>query len=161
MATIQEQLERTHSLIEVARDVLPQGWPNHVVITGSSAAVLRGYDIGRLPGDLDLCVSHGIYAQLMYPWTTRGVPYSGLKRLPDAGIEAAFRTEVLDYPHLKVRATKAPTAQGFLVASICDVLALKHKLSRPKDLADIALIENQTRQRQLAHPHTRPPVVRV
>jgi len=131
------------SLIARAASALPDDVRPRTVVFGSAPMALAG--LPRVPGDLDLFMSREGYLRLREAGGEEelGAPVPRLRL--DSEIEVISAFPGVDFDEALAAASRPPAAQGMAVASLEHVVAYKRALSRPKDLADLEMLERWCR----------------
>lgn len=109
------------------------------IVFGSGPLAVYGI---RDTGDIDLFVSSELYQKLISDgWEEKSWDNGG-KYLRNDNVEVDDSWDYGDYnPSLSELIERAISVQGIPFASLEDVLQWKKAFGRPKDLADIKLIE--------------------
>ncbi len=127
------------ALVERLSAKVPSTLLGDAVIFGSAAIALRGFDLGREIGDLDLLVSDATFESLR---TALGevveVRGSTAVVVGAPGVEILKELAGVDHRAVVERASPTPASGGLKVAALDDVIAWKRAQHRPKDLADLA-----------------------
>jgi hypothetical protein len=110
------------------------------IVFGSAPLALAG--LPRQPRDLDLFVSPDLYQELVDDQRPEQTDAQGHHFLLLAeGIEVWASFPGVSWDKVAARARLDPRTSGLKVADLSDVRATKLALGRPRDLADIQLID--------------------
>jgi hypothetical protein len=131
-------------LLELTRALIDERLLSQVVILGSAALWLHGLPLNRVPRDLDLFVSDE---------TFRDWPTQGFQRLPHGDkekIRPAITPQIelfntfpgVTFEEVAPDAVRLEAARPMRVGSVKHLLKWKRAQNRPKDQADIALLES-------------------
>lgn len=128
------------SLLATAAHRLGPTRTGRAIVFGSAPLVLAG--LPRQPRDLDLFVAEDLYSELLADQCTEHTDDQGHRYLLLAErIEAWGSFPGVSWDQVAGRARLDPRTSGLRVADLVDVRATKVALGRPRDLADIQLID--------------------
>ncbi len=128
------------TLIATAARTLGPTRSGRAIVFGSAPLVLAG--LPRKPRDLDLFVSEDLYQELAKELLPEHTDEQGHRFLLLAeGIEVWSSFPGVSWEQASGRARLDPRTSGLKVADLVDVRATKVALGRPRDLADIELID--------------------
>ncbi len=128
------------SLTAVAARHLGPNRAGRAIVFGSGPLVLAG--LPRQPRDLDLFVSEDLYQELAEedrPEQLDDKGHAYLLLADDIEVWSSFPG--VSWDQVSARARLDPRTSGIRVADLADVRATKAALGRPRDLADIQLID--------------------
>jgi hypothetical protein len=133
------RLTRVGALLDGLVAAVPLALLPDAVVFGSAALALRGVDLGREIGDLDVLVSEVTLERVtgrLGPGAERRGSSVRVTGLADVEIPSVLAG--VDHAAVLARATPTPESRGVRVAALEDVVAWKRAQGRPKDLADLA-----------------------
>jgi hypothetical protein len=127
------------SLLATAAERLGPSRSGRAIVFGSAPLVLAG--LPRQPRDLDLFVSEDLYRELREDIEEEvdDQGHSFLRLADDIEVWSSFPG--VCWEQVAGRSRLDPRTSGLRVADLADVRATKAALGRPRDLADIQLID--------------------
>jgi hypothetical protein len=126
-------------LLATAASRLGPARSGRAIVFGSAPLLLAG--LPRQPRDLDLFVSEDLYLELLEELHEECDEQGHTFLLLADGVEVWSSFPGVRWEQVAGRARLDPRTSGLRVADLADVRATKAALGRPRDLADIQLID--------------------
>lgn len=131
-------------IVDIFSEVKKLGFsPDQFMVVGSGILAAKGI---RQTQDLDILVSPELFQECrsqgweVKPWTWKGDPEQGWLKKDDVELMAEIRYEGQNVS-FEYMSTEAETIDGIKFLSLKQLVNIKRRSGRPKDLDDLKLVE--------------------